>query len=145
MSAGQLPLQAKFGGLKRIVRYRAVEVFDDLGLLLGITFEFEPSVIRPLDRFDQRVTSVWQGSLFVSVVDDVPIAIGVVDDRAVSFGPIGFVSRPSVDDWIVRAVFPRPQWRPRASRCDHVAGRGTGRATLRRGHVVVTVAKNEFG
>ena len=78
------------------------------------------------------------------MVDDVPVALGVIDEGAVTLGPPGLVGRVGVDHRVVGAVLPRAQGGLAAGDHHHVAGRRAGGAAFGAHEVVPVAALEEF-
>ena len=66
-----------------------------------------PAVFGHGDGFDQRLPTQRVESPFIGVVNDVPLSVGSVDQRPVSFRTPALVRGVGMYQRIVRAVFPR--------------------------------------
>ena len=66
-----------------------------------------PAVFGHGDGFDQRLPTQRVESPFIGVVNDVPLSVGGVDQRPVSFRTPALVRGVGMYQRVVRAVFPR--------------------------------------
>src|SRR5882672_2539070 len=83
----------------------------------------KPSIVRPLDRFQQSLPAKRAVAIFVAVIDHPPVATGAFREARVATRPPALVGVARADDGIVRALLPGSMHGSRTRRHHHVARR----------------------
>ena len=104
-----------------------------------------PAIGSPRYRFNQSLSAEGMITIGVGVVNNPPVAVGIVDNRTVALRPPVIFRLIGMDYRVVGRIFPRAEYTFRTGGNHHVTRRWTGSASLCGGHVIITVMVIQLG